>query len=172
MKKTLLLSILAFAPLALFASSEGAVETDIIQRTVNFVIFAAILWYLLADKIKAYFAGRTLEIQSELDKVQDTLNASQAKFDEVKKQLEDAKILAAEIVEDAKEDINAVKTKVIAAVDAEIVNLAKNFDSKIEVETRKAKKEIVSEILEELLNSDSLAMSEEELANLVIKKVA
>ncbi|NQY52237.1 MAG: F0F1 ATP synthase subunit B [Campylobacteraceae bacterium] len=172
MKKTLLLSILAFAPLALFASSEGAVETDIIQRTVNFVIFAAILWYLLADKIKAYFAGRTLEIQSELDKVQDTLNASQAKFDEVKKQLEDAKILAAEIVEDAKEDINSVKTKVIAAVDAEIVNLAKNFDSKIEVETRKAKKEIVSEILEELLNSDSLAMSEEELANLVIKKVA
>ena len=172
MKKTLLLSILAFAPLALFASSEGAVETDIIQRTVNFVIFAAILWYLLADKIKAYFAGRTLEIQSELDKVQDTLNASQAKFDEVKKQLDDAKILAAEIVEDAKEDINSVKTKVIAAVDAEIVNLAKNFDSKIEVETRKAKKEIVSEILEELLNSDSLAMSEEELANLVIKKVA
>ena len=172
MKKTLLLSILAFAPLALFASSEGAVETDIIQRTVNFVIFAAILWYLLADKIKAYFAGRTLEIQSELDKVQDTLNASQAKFDEVKKQLEDAKILAAEIVEDAKEDINSVKTKVIAAVDAEIVNLAKNFDSKIEVETRKAKKEIVSEILEELLNSDSLSMSEEELANLVIKKVA
>ena len=172
MKKTLLLSILAFAPLALFASSEGAVETDIIQRTVNFVIFAAILWYLLADKIKAYFAGRTLEIQSELDKVQDTLNASQAKFDEVKKQLDDAKILAAEIVEDAKEDINSVKTKVIAAVDAEIVNLGKNFDSKIEVETRKAKKEIVSEILEELLNSDSLAMSEEELANLVIKKVA
>ncbi|NQY19695.1 MAG: F0F1 ATP synthase subunit B [Campylobacteraceae bacterium] len=172
MKKTLLLSILAFAPLALFASSEGAVETDIIQRTVNFVIFAAILWYLLADKIKAYFAGRTLEIQSELDKVQDTLNASQAKFDEVKKQLDDAKILAAEIVEDAKEDINSVKTKVIAAVDAEIVNLGKNFDSKIEVETRKAKKEIVSEILEELLNSDSLSMSEEELANLVIKKVA
>lgn len=44
--------MLAFAPLALFAS-EGA-ETDIIQRTVNFVIFAGILWYLLAEKIKAF----------------------------------------------------------------------------------------------------------------------
>ena len=172
MKKTLLLTILALTPLALFAQAEGAVETDIVQRTVNFVIFAAILWYLLADKIKAFFAGRTLDIQAELDKVQDTLNASQAKFDEVTKQLEDAKLMASEIVQSAKSDVDSVKTKVIAAVESEIVNLGKNFDAKIEVETRKAKKEIVSEILEELLNSKTLDMSEEELVNIVIKKVA
>ena len=171
MKKTLLLTILAFAPVALLAQAEG-VESDILQRSVNFVIFAAILWYLLADKMKAYFAGRTLDIQSELDKVQDTLNASQAKFDEVKIQLDDAKIMAAEIVESAKSDIDSVKTKVLTAVDLEIANLSKNFDAKIEVETRKAKKEIVNEILNELLNSDNLTMSEEELVNIVIKKVA
>jgi len=52
--KKLLLTLLALAPVALFANSDGA-ETDIIQRTVNFVIFAGILWYLLADKIKAFF---------------------------------------------------------------------------------------------------------------------
>jgi len=89
MKRILLLG-LALAPVALFANSHGA-ETDIVQRTVNFIIFAGILWYLLADKIKAFFAERSLSIQSELDKVQDTLKASQDKVLDAQKKLADAR---------------------------------------------------------------------------------
>mgnify|MGYP001119620709 FL=1 len=167
----LLLTLLAFAPVALFANSEGA-ETDIIQRTVNFVIFAGILWYLLADKIKAFFANRTLEIQSELDKVQDTLKASQAKADEAAAKLEEAKKIAAETVELAKSEVGALKQKVADAVDHEIAQLSRNFDDKIEVETRKVQRQIVEEILEELLKSDNISLSQDELANIVLKKVA
>jgi len=170
-KKLLLLTLLALAPVALFANSEGA-ETDIIQRTVNFVIFAGILWYLLADKIKAFFANRTLEIQSELDKVQDTLKASQAKVDEAAAKLENAKKLAAETVELAKSEVGALKQKVADAVDNEIAQLNRNFDDKIEVETRKLQRQIVEEILEELLKSDNISLSQDELANIVLKKVA
>ncbi|WP_419765325.1 MAG: F0F1 ATP synthase subunit B [Arcobacter sp.] len=171
MKKLLLLTLLALAPVALFANSEGA-ETDIIQRTVNFVIFAGILWYLLADKIKAYFANRTLEIQSELDKVQDTLKASQAKVDDAAEKLENAKKLAAETVELAKSEVGALKQKVADAVDHEIAQLNRNFDDKVEVETRKQQREVVEEILEELLKSDNISLSQDELANIVLKKVA
>lgn len=167
----LLLSLLTLAPIALFANSDGA-ETDIIQRTVNFVIFAGILWYLLADKIKAFFANRTLEIQSELDKVQDTLKASQAKVDEAAAKLEEAKKLAAETVELAKSEVASLKQKVANAVDHEIAQLNRNFDDKIEVETRKVQRQIVEEILEELLKSDNISLSQDELANIVLKKVA
>lgn len=168
--KKLLLMMLALTPLALFAS-EGA-ETDIIQRTVNFVIFAAILWYLLADKIKAFFADRTLGIQGELDKVQDTLKESQAKVDDAALELEKAKKLAVEIVDGANAEIDAIKTKIAKAVDNEIANLSKNFDEKTKVETRKAKVEIVEEILGELLSSENIGVSQDELANIVLKKVA
>ena len=170
MKRLLLLG-LALTPLALFANESGA-ETDIIQRTVNFVIFAGILWYLLADKIKAYFAGRSLGIQSELDKVQETLKASAQKVEDAQAKLDEAKQLAAEIKEGAKADIDSVKAKVAESVDSEIAHLAKSFDDKIKVETRKAKKEVVAQVLEELLKSDNIALSEEELANIVLKKVA
>lgn len=169
MKKLLLLG-LALAPVALFAQ-EGA-ETDIIQRTVNFVIFAGILWYLLADKIKVYFAERSLSIQAELDKVQETLNASQNKIDTAAKDLEDAKVLAAEIIENAKADVDSIKQKVAEAVDAEIAHFDKSFDDKVKVETRKAKKEIVAEVLEELFNSDNAELTQDELSNIVLKKVA
>lgn len=170
MKKLLLLG-LTLSPLALLANSEGA-ETDIIQRTVNFIIFAGILWYILADKIKAFFAQRSLDIQAELDKVEDTLKASKEKVDNAAASLDEAKKLSIEIVQDAKADIDSIKAKIETTIENEIANLEKNFDAKIEVETRKAKKEVVSEILNELLKSENIALSQEELANIVLKKVA
>jgi len=172
LKKILILG-LALTPLALLASSEGA-ETnyDIVQRTVNFIIFAGILWYLLADKIKAFFADRTASIQAELDKVEDTLKASKEKVDDAAKKLEEARTLADEIIESAKKDIDSVKEKVIEAVDAEIANLNKGFDDKIKVETSKAKRQIVSEVLEELLSSKNVSLTQDELVNIIVKKVA
>ena len=170
MKRILLLG-LALVPVALFAN-EGAVETDIVQRTVNFIIFAGILWYLLADKIKAFFAERSLSIQAELDKVQDTLKASQEKIKDAQKKLEEAKKIATEIVEGAKADIDSVKQKVAAAVESDIANLNKNLDEMMKVETSKAKKEVVNEVLEELLSSENIKLTQNELVNIVLKKVA
>lgn len=171
MKRILLLG-LALAPVALFAQEGAETDYDIVQRTVNFIIFAGILWYLLADKIKAFFADRTLSIQAELDKVQDTLKASEDKVNEAQKQLDDAKKLAAEIVENAKADIDSVKQKVSVAVDTDIANLEKNLEEMMKVETSKAKREVVANILDELLKSDNIKLSQDELANIVLKKVA
>jgi F-type H+-transporting ATPase subunit b len=166
----ILFFVFALTPIALFAS-EGA-ETDILQRTVNFIIFAAVMYYLLADKIKVFFAARTESIQAELDKVQETLKASEAKVEDAKAKLEDAKKLAHEIVEVANSEVDSVKEKVIAKVENEIAHLEKSLDDKMEVETRKVKNEIVAEILDELLRSDKLDITQEELANIVLKKVA
>lgn len=91
MKRILLLGLVALAPVALFASEGAETNYDIVQRTVNFIIFAAILWYLLADKIKAFLANRTLSIQSELDKVQETLKASQDKVADAQKKIRRSK---------------------------------------------------------------------------------
>ena len=170
MKRMLLLG-LALAPVALFANSQGA-ETDIVQRTVNFIIFAGILWYLLADKIKAFFFFLTLSIQAELDKVQETLKASQDKFSDAQKKLEEAKKIATDIIEGAKADIDSVKQKVATAVDSDITNLNKNLDEMMKVETSKAKKQVVAEVLEELLSSENIKLTQQELANIVLKKVA
>lgn len=169
MKKFLLIA-LAFAPLALFASEGG--ETDIVARTLNFIIFAAILWYLLADKIKAYLASRTEKIQSELDKVEDTLKASKAKVEKANLKVEEAKKLALEIVEGAKVDTTSIKEKIAKNADSEIENMNKHLDEKIEVETKKAKTQVVSEVLDELFADENLSLNQDELANIVIKKVA
>lgn len=170
MKRVLLLG-LALAPVAIIAN-DGAVETnyDIVERTVNFLIFASIIWYLLANKIKAYFSGRTLGIQAELDKVQDTLKASQDKVADAQKKLDDAKKLSAEIIDGAKADVDNIKQKVLAAIDADIANLNKNLEESNRVEISKAKKQVVGKILNELLSSENIKLSQNELVNIILKR--
>ena len=169
--KKMLFIILALSPLALFANEHG-VETDIIQRTVNFVIFAAIVYYILADKLKTFFSDRTKGIQAELDKVQSTLEESKKKVQDAKNELENSKKIANELVNDANADINSIKIKISDTFDSEISNISNSFDEKLLLETRKMKKQIVAEVLEELLSDDNISIKQDDLVNIILKKVA
>ena len=174
MKRLFTITLLVVTPLALFANSaaHGEVETDILQRTVNFLIFAAIVYYLLADKLKAFFSDRTQSIQAELDKVQDMLKASESKINDAKTELENAEKIAQELVASANADIESIKSKIEASVEQEIANLSKSFDEKTELERRRVKKEVVQNILDQLMSDKNIALSNEDLAKVVLKKVA
>jgi F-type H+-transporting ATPase subunit b len=169
--KKLLFALSAIAPLTLFAS-DANVETDILERTVNFFIFAAIIYYLLADKARTFFVDRTKTIQADLDKVQDLLKASEKSVADAKLEIENAKKVADELIESANNDVDAIKKKVEVAVEQEIAFLSKSFDEKTELETRKVKKEVVESVLNQLLSNENIELSQNELTNIILKKVA
>lgn len=163
----LFLSLVDFS----FASS-GSGETDIVPRVINFVIFAAIIYYLLAEKLKSFFAERTLSIQAELEKVQTILNDSKAKFEDAQNELEKAKLLAEQMVKDATNDIQKIEQKIEASMNEEMTNLQKHFDEKIVAETNKVKRDVVNEVVNHLLKDESLAISTDDISNIILKKVA
>jgi F-type H+-transporting ATPase subunit b len=169
--KKILFALSVMAPLALFAS-DANVETDILQRTVNFFIFAAILYYLLADRLKNFFKDRTSSIQAELDRVQEMLKASEAKVADAKQEVENAKKVADELIASANSDIESIKNKIEVAVEQEIAYLSKSFDEKTELERKKVKKEVVESVLDQLLSNENIALTQEDLTNVVLKKVA
>ncbi|GKT33775.1 ATP synthase, F0 complex, subunit b/b', bacterial/chloroplast like protein [Aduncisulcus paluster] len=157
--------------MSLFASDAG-VETDILERTVNFFIFVAIMYYLLSDKLKTFFGERTESIQSELDKVQEILKESDKKLVDAKQEVENAKKVADELISTATSEVEAIKTKIDVATEQEIASLSKSFDNKTELEVRKVKKEVVENVLNQLLSDDNIALSQKDLANIITKKVA
>jgi len=169
MKKMLFLSFV-LSPLALFAN--GDVQTDILPRTVNFLIFGAIIYYLLADKMKEFFTGRTASIQAELDEVQTTLEESEKKVQDAKAELEKAKAVALELVSDAQGDIDSIKIKISTSCDNDISYLEKSYNEKIELEAKKANKTVVNEVLNDLFNDADIAMSQENLSKVILKKAA
>lgn len=171
--KKILFALSVIAPLALLGSDAHAdVETDILQRTVNFFIFISIIYYLLADKLKTFFKDRTNSIQGELDKVQEMLKASEDRITDAKQEVENAKKVADELISSANSDVESIKSKIEAAVEQEIAYLSKSFDEKTELERKKLKKEVVENILDQLLSDENIAISQEDLANVVLKKVA
>jgi F-type H+-transporting ATPase subunit b len=169
--KKILFTLSVIVPLSLFAN-DTHVETDMLERSVNFLIFGAIIYYLLADKVKTFFVDRTNSIQSDLDKVQDLLKASEARVNEVKLEVEQAKDIAKELIESANNDVDKIKNKIEVNLEQEIAFLSKSFDEKTELETKKIKKEVVESILNELLSDKNIQLSQDELTNIISKKVA
>lgn len=169
--KKILFMMLVISPLALFAS-DADVQTDILERTVNFFIFAAIIYYLLADKVKTFFTGRTKSIQAELDKVQDLMKESEKRVHDAKQEIENAKKIADELISSANNDIEAIKRKVEVAVEKDIAALSRSFDEKTELDRRKLKREVVQSVLDQLLSDENIDLSQEDLSNVILKKVA
>jgi len=163
MKKLLLIGILSVFAFA----NEAASGTDIVPRVINFLIFAAILWYLVGNKAIAFFRNRKEEIANKFQKVENELKAAKQKKEELQATLEEAEIKAKEIVEDAKKEAEFIYNKIIEETKEELAILEKHFEEAKVNEIRKAKKEAVKAFLENVLKD--VHLSSEDAAKLVLK---
>lgn len=164
MKKLLFIVIGTF----LFAS-EG-VETDIVARVINFLIFAAILWYLVADKVVSFFRERKEKIAKKFQEVEERLKETKEQKEMLKAKLEEAKVKANEIIEDSKKEAELIYNNIIKEAKEEVELYKKHFEEFKEIEIKKAKKEAVKEFLEDVLKD--VHITSEDAAKIVLKKVA
>lgn len=170
MRRLLILSIL---PIVAFASSGGGSgETDILPRAVNFLIFAAIFYYLLADHAKKFFGGRIQDISHKLDSIQEKLKESKNRKEEAILKVEDAKNSAKTIVATAKKEAQLLSEKIAKDTKNEIENILKGYDERMEIEQRKVSRAVVQEIIEEIFAKDSVSINQSELVDILKKKVA
>ncbi|WP_200762438.1 F0F1 ATP synthase subunit B [Nitrosophilus alvini] len=157
---------------AAFASGGGEGGTDILPRAVNFLIFAGIIYYLLADHVKNFFQGRKASIAAELENVQVKLKEAKEEKKRAEKELENAKKFAEEIIETAKKESVILAEKIRNQFENEIASLEKMHNEQCELEKRKMIRGVVKEVLDELLDEKNLPINEKEFVNLIVKKVA
>jgi len=165
------LSILLFVAMSsLYASSGG--ETDILPRTINFLIFAGLVWYLLADKLKAFFASRRDEIVAKLDKIEDQVKASKLAKEQAEAKIVDARSKATEIIETAKKEAVLLQKAIEEQAENDINVMERSASELKEVEQNRMVREVVKESMEEILGSSSLSENSEELMMSLLKRVA
>ncbi len=157
------------SPVILFANEGG---TDIIPRTINFLIFAAILYRFIAEPLRNFFKGRSEEIVSTLKSIQEKVEESKRAKEEAAKKLEDAKIFAKNIVEDTKKEIELMTKKVEDDLANELELLEKYQEERKEIEKRKMVKSVVSEAINAMFSKELQSFDNKELVNIVMKKVA
>lgn len=164
--------LLLAAPMLAFGVGSGSGEYDIISRVINFVIFFSILYYLIAKPVKAAYHGRINAIANRLNAIQEKLKASNAKKEEAAKKVENAKVIANDLAQAIKKEIEIMLVKIEKDTQNEIAILEKSYEEQKDFEERKLVRAVVSEVLDELFASDAMKIDQNELINLIMKKVS
>ena len=157
--------------LTVSAFAGGGGETDIVARVFNFLIFAGIIYYLIAEPLKSFFENRTLSIENEFKKNQEKLKESEEAKKEVEKLLAEAKRKAGIIVADAKREIKIIGKQLDKSCENELKALEKQFQDLELLETSKMKRAVVAEVIRESFNSD-IGLDSKSLTEVIVRKVA
>ena len=181
MKKIVLMSLL-IVPAVLLASGGDAEssryfaqtgrETDFWPRVFNFVIFASLLYYLLANPIKNFFKGRTEGISAQLNEIEMKLQAAKDEKKEAQNRLEESENRAKEIIADAKAEAVILAEKIATSNENDLAILDKQFEEKIALEERKSAREAIDEILSDNITNDDIMLDEAKVVEIISRKVA
>jgi F-type H+-transporting ATPase subunit b len=159
---------------------DPAKVTDFILRSVNFAVFAGILIYLLAKKVrvKDFFAGRSQEIAKTLDDLEAEKNAAAQALAEMETKLaqvagEREKIIQQYILEGELE-----KGKIVEKAEMVAARIKEMAAMTISQETKKATQELTQEIAdlatnlaEDLLKKKVTYTDQQQLVEEYLKKV-
>ncbi|MBE0491722.1 MAG: F0F1 ATP synthase subunit B [Sulfurospirillum sp.] len=168
MKSKIILFMMNLPVLAL--ASEGG--TDIVPRAINFLIFAGIMYYLVAQHAKDFFIGRKDGIAQRLSSIQAKVKESSLAKEKAQLKVEEAKAQAKSLVETAKREAELISEKLVNDTRVEIQNLEKAYTDKTQIQRRKLTREVVEQILNEVFVQTDMALNKDELVSVVMKKVA
>lgn len=161
----------SFLPSMVFAAG-GSGDYDILPRAVNFLIFVAILVYLLKNPAKNFYRNRITKIASRLEDIQKRVLDSKNKKLEMMKQLEDAKKEAANAVEFAQKEAEILSEKIKKETKNELLLLERYFEEQKEYEQGKMQKDVVASVLSQMLDAKDNELSQDEILAIMLKKVS
>ncbi len=155
-------------------ASSGAVDiskTDIVERLINFAIFVALMWYLLADKAKKILSDRSNSISERLSQTQSKVREAREKKERALKRLKEAREQAIEISNIAKKEANMSVLQIEEKTKEQISNLIKANDEAIEFQEKLLQKQLIAEILQEIFSSKALELDSYDYVSILEKKV-
>ncbi len=146
-------------------------QTDIIERSLNFLLFVGILWYFLAKKLRSFLHAKSLEISKRLEEIQAQLKVSKENKKKLLKELEQAKEKAESIVSDANKEAYTITQKYELQTKMDVENLIKNSKALMDLEVKKIKRELVESVFKDLRESKKVSFSSQDCVNILKQRL-
>jgi len=164
---------LLIIPILAFASSSEA-EPEMLKRTINFLLFAGLLYYILVNKFKIqnFFKNRKNTIADKLNAIQEKLKESKNRKVVALEKLEESKANAKSFIITSEKEGRLLSAKIAADLDGELEGLEKSYKDQMNIERRKMVREVVSEVLDDLFSENSINIDRDKFINIILKKVA
>jgi F-type H+-transporting ATPase subunit b len=157
MKKTIsfltILFVLLISIGIAFAEAEGegggsALWFGLFKKTFNFVVLIGLLYWLLASKMKDFFAGRRVEIKESLEKSVEKKAEAEKKYREYSEKLDKAALEIDGIFEMIKAQGVTEKQKIIEDAERTAKKMKEDASARIEQEMKKATEQLKSQAVE------------------------
>ncbi|BAW64522.1 F0F1 ATP synthase subunit B [Helicobacter pylori] len=146
-------------------------QTDIIERSLNFLLFAGILWYFLAKKLRSFLHSKSLEISKRLEEIQAQLKVSKENKKKLLKELEQAKEKAELIISDANKEAYTITQKYELQTKMDVENLIKNSKALMDLEVKKIKRELVESVFKDLRESKKASFNAQDCVNILKQRL-
>jgi F-type H+-transporting ATPase subunit b len=131
----------------------AAAWKDFMWRVINFVLFAAIIYKLAWKRIKDFFAGRRQQIASELKNLQDRKAGAEQRLAEVEKSIADIDKERQEILDQAREQGEALKASIVEKAHSEARKIQEQAQAKAVQERQQMIQDIRSEMADQIIES-------------------
>lgn len=146
-------------------------QTDIIERSLNFLLFVGILWYFLAKKLRSFLRSKSLEISKRLEEIQAQLKVSKENKKKLLKELEQAKEKAELIISDANKEAYTITQKYELQTKMDVENLIKNSKALMDLEVKKIKRELVESVFKDLRESKKVSFNTQDCVNILKQRL-
>ncbi|WRF11097.1 F0F1 ATP synthase subunit B [Helicobacter pylori] len=146
-------------------------QTDIIERSLNFLLFVGILWYFLAKKLRSFLHSKSLEISKRLEEIQAQLKVSKENKKKLLKELEQAKEKAELIISDANKEAYTITQKYELQTKMDVENLIKNSKALMDLEVKKIKRELVESVFKDLRESKKVPFNAQDCVNILKQRL-
>lgn len=146
--------------------------SDFFYRVLNFTIFAGLIYYLAANPIKAFFAGRSEAIANQLEEIEAKLQASKDERLVAEENLVKAEEKAKELVADAANEAKVLSANIAEKNDATLTQLEKQAEEKQALEAKKATRATIDTLLNDGFGNDDITVDESKVVSLISNKVA
>jgi len=147
-------------------------DSDFFYRVLNFSIFAGLIYYLVANPIKAFFVGRSEGIANQLKEIEAKLQASKNERLVAEENLVKAQEKAKELVADAGNEAKILVTNIAEKNSVTLIQLEKQALEKQELESKKAIRNTIDSILNEGITNNDIVVDESKVVSLISNKVA
>jgi len=147
-------------------------HTDFIPRIFNFLVFAGLIYYLVASPIKDFFRGRKEGIAAQLNEIESRLQEAKDLQKAAEQAVVESELKAKEIIDDSKKEAALLAQRMEVSREKDLALLEKLHEEKMEHEERRMVKETIASVLDENITGDDIPLSEKQVVEIIVKKVA
>lgn len=154
MKKIVLFALLLAPTMALAAGGghgsehgSGGIPSMVTYQAINFVLYVALLFFLLRKPVKSFFKGREDSFKQALIKAEAARAEAEKKRQEIQERLSKLESTADQSIAQARAEADSLKARIIQEAQEISTHLKEEARRTADLEIERAKVELRSELL-------------------------